>query len=414
MADKTAGILYRALDKERRRNARWLCSIRLAAVGAVFLIALWFGLGQGQGDWRMIVPLFAFYTLLSAALALVAWRRPALHRLAGLGLALVDVPMAFWIQRASLPVSPSAAGTASFALGLFCAYTVLATLALDRWLTLAVAATGAVLEIALLRQAGVNLGAQAAAVVVLAGAGAAAWRLVSRVHLLIASVSHEGLKLEKLSRYFCSAVMEKVKNTGHEPAAQACDVTVLFSDIRDFTALSEKLAPEQVVSMLNEYHERMVETIFKHSGTLDKFIGDGIMAYFGAPVLDANHPRNAVACALEMRTELAGINRARSARGEPVLRIGIGVHTGSVVVGDIGSPKRRLEFTAIGDAVNLAARIEALTKVHGEVILVSKAARDRIGDFYSWTEAEPMAVKGKTEPVRTFIPASRLTQAMHV
>ena len=410
MADKTAGILHRALDRERRRNAGWLCAIRLAGVGAVFAVSLWLGLGEGQSDWRLIVPLFGFYTLLAAALAVVAWRRPALHRVAGLGLALVDVPMVFWIQSASLPVSPSPAGTASFALGLFCAFTMLAAIALDRWLTLTVAVAGAVLEVLLLRQAGVAVGPQVAALVVLGGVGAAAWHLVARVHYLIAVVSHEGLKLEKLGRYFSSSVMEKLK-LDDQGAAKACEVTLLFSDIRDFTALSENLEPEQVVSLLNEYHERMVETIFKHSGTLDKFIGDGIMAYFGAPVADARHPHNAVACAIEMQADLALINEARAKRGEPILRIGIGVHTGSVVVGDIGSPKRRLEFTAIGDAVNLASRIEGLTKVHGVAMLVSKSTRDRIGDAYSWTEAAPVSVKGKTEPVRTFIPGAKAALA---
>lgn len=405
--DKTAGVLGRALDKERRRNARALSAIRLACVTAVFALALWLGFGRGESDWRLIVPMFAAYTALSAAVAVAAWRRPALHRASGLALAFVDAPMVWWIQSASLPVSPSAAGTASFALGLYCAFTLLAALALDRRLTVAVATVGVALQAALMRQAGVPAGPQTAAVIVLAGAGAAAWQLVTRVHFLIASVSHEGLKLEKLSRYFCSAVMEKVQSSERGATAQACEVTVLFSDIRDFTALSERLSPGQVVSMLNEYHERMVETIFKHSGTLDKFIGDGIMAYFGAPVADERHPRNAVACALEMQSELVAINRARAARGEPVLRIGIGVHTGSVVVGDIGSPKRRLEFTAIGDAVNLASRIEGLTKVHGVVALVSKATRDRAGDAYAWTEAAPMEVKGKSEPVRTFIPSAR-------
>lgn len=407
MSAKTEGIISRALDKERRRNARALSAIRLACVGAIFALSAHLGFARGQSDWRLIAPLFAVYSALAAALALIAWRRPALHRASSLALAFVDVPMAFWIQNASLPVSPSAAGTASFALGLFCAFILLAALALDRALTVAVASVGVALQVVLMRRAGISAGPQTAAVIVLAGAGAAAWHLVGRVRLLISSVAHEGLKLEKLSRYFCSAVMEKVKHGEGGGAAQACEVTVLFSDIRDFTALSEKLAPEQVVSMLNEYHERMVETIFKHSGTLDKFIGDGIMAYFGAPVADELHPRRAVACALEMEVELAAINRARAARGEPVLRIGIGVHTGPVVVGDIGSPSRRLEFTAIGDAVNLASRIEGLTKVHGVVCLVSKASRDRIGDVYAWTEAAPMEVKGKSEPVRTFIPSAR-------
>jgi adenylate cyclase len=403
MTDRTSGLLQRALDKERRRNARWLCSIRLAGVGSVFAISLWLGLADGHSDWRAILPVFGLYFLLSAAMALAAWKRPSLHRLTGLGLAILDAPLVYWIQSCSLPVSPSPAGTASFAFGLYCAFIMLAALSLDQGLILLVTGSGAALELTLMRGAGVTAGPQAAALVVLFGVGAAAWHLVGRTRLLIVSVSHEGLKLERLGRYFSASVIERLQSGAQGPA-QACEVTILFSDIRDFTALSEKLAPEQVVTMLNEYHERMVETIFKHGGTLDKFIGDGIMAYFGAPVACDDHPQKAVDCALEMERELDLLNAVRVKRGEPVLRIGIGVHTGRVVVGDIGSPKRRLEFTAIGDAVNLASRIEGLTKVHGVVTLASKATRDRAGDSILWTEAEPVTVKGKSEPVRTFVP----------
>jgi len=179
---------------------------------------------------------------------------------------------------------------------------------------------------------------------------------------------------------------------------------VLFSDIRDFTTMSGALPPADVVRLLNEYYGHMVERIFQHGGTLDKFIGDGIMAYFGAPLPDADHAAHALECALAMLDELARLNTERAERGEAPLRIGIGLHTGVAVVGDIGSPARRLDYTAIGDTVNIASRIEGLTKQAGTPVLVSAATRDRVGARYTWRAFPPMSVRGKAEPMALFAP----------
>jgi adenylate cyclase len=373
-------ILHRAIDRERRRSQRRIAVLRLLGVSAAAALAAGYGLGSDAPEWRAALPALAVYWVASAALAVFIWRRPAIHRFTGLGLALVDAPLAFWLQAGTLAQSRSPEGAAIFGLALFICFTALSALSLDRVLIPTVTGVCAAFALLLMRRAGVPAAPQAAGLIVLGVTGAAAWYQVGRVRLLIASVSHEGLKREKLGRYFSSSVAERIQSVDRLPV-ESCEVTVLFSDIRDFTALSEKLAPEQVVAMLNEYHARMVEAIFRHNGTLDKFIGDGIMAYFGAPVRDAEHPRRAVECALDMQRE--------------------------VVVGDIGSPERRLEFTAIGDTVNLASRLEGLTKGSGAVILASKQTRERAGDGFAWTAAVPMAVKGKSEPVLTFSPSAR-------
>jgi adenylate cyclase len=179
------------------------------------------------------------------------------------------------------------------------------------------------------------------------------------------------------------------------------DLTVLFSDIRGFTSLSEKLSPEQVVSLLNEYLTPMTRIILNNGGTLDKYMGDAIMAFFGAPVAQDDHPRRAVLAAIRMREELVSLNREWARRGLPAVHSGIGINTGAMAVGNMGSTMI-FDYTVIGDHVNLGSRLEGLTKTYGVEIVVSEHTEARVRDSFRLREIDRVRVKGKDEPVRIF------------
>jgi adenylate cyclase len=177
------------------------------------------------------------------------------------------------------------------------------------------------------------------------------------------------------------------------------ECTVFNSDIRGFTQMSEGTAPEELVEMLNEYFELMVETLFKFDGTLDKFMGDGIMALWGAPVATKDDPVRAVECALEQMEVLRAFNAARRQRRVPALEIGIGIHTGPVVAGYIGSSKA-LSYTVIGDSANTSARLCGVAGP-GE-ILVSTSTLEKLGSRFDFQELPPVQLKGKEKAFRCY------------
>jgi adenylate cyclase len=188
---------------------------------------------------------------------------------------------------------------------------------------------------------------------------------------------------------------------GMEP--KDAELTILFCDVRGFTSISESLKAAELREYINEYLTTMSTVIRgRHRGTLDKYIGDAIMAFWGAPVEDPDHARNAVLAALDMQKECAPLNARFAARGWPALKIGIGIESGTVRVGDMGSQIRRA-YTAMGDAVNIASRLEGRTKSYGVDILVGEATRGLVSDV-AWREIDRIRVKGKDRVVTIFEP----------
>jgi adenylate cyclase len=200
---------------------------------------------------------------------------------------------------------------------------------------------------------------------------------------------------------------ELVEEMSRDPEAYSMDgrkmeLTVLFSDIRGFTSISEGLEPDELTHLMNEYLSAMTEVVRKNRGTLDKYIGDAIMAFWGAPVSDPQHARQAVLTAMQMQAALPAVNMAFAAKGWPEIRIGVGVNTGEMTVGDMGSAVRKA-YTVMGDAVNLGSRLEGITKQYGVDILIGEGTRKAIKDIVC-REVDRVQVKGKEEPIAIFEP----------
>ncbi|MEL7141786.1 MAG: adenylate/guanylate cyclase domain-containing protein [Cyanobacteria bacterium J06643_4] len=221
--------------------------------------------------------------------------------------------------------------------------------------------------------------------------------------VVLEDISQEKRMKTTLYRYMTPSVADRVMALGEDVlmVGERKDVTVLFSDIRGYTTLTEKLEAAEVVSMLNEYFETMVEAVFHCEGTLDKFIGDALMAVFGAPLPLENHAWSAIRSALDMRQRLVIFNQVRRNQGQPELRIGIGLSSGEVVSGNIGS-QRKMEYTVIGDGVNLSSRLESITKQYGCDIVLSEHTYKRCEERIWVRELDLIRVKGKLEPVKIY------------
>jgi adenylate cyclase len=207
----------------------------------------------------------------------------------------------------------------------------------------------------------------------------------------------------RLSQFFSPDVVREVvryKDEGSLTTGRRT-VTVLFSDIRGFTSISEKLEPEQVAEMLREYLSEMTEVVFKYGGTVDKYIGDCIMALYNVPFADSEHALNAVRTALEFQERTIAVSRRWEAKLGVTIRNGVGINTGEAVVGTLGS-RQRLEYTAIGDTINLGSRLESITKDYKTNIIISEFTYAHVKDHFVTKELGDVTVKGKSRPVKIY------------
>ncbi len=229
--------------------------------------------------------------------------------------------------------------------------------------------------------------------------------------VVIMDISKEKRIQSNLSRYIPQHLVKEVMNHDNLSLLKGnySKCSILFSDIRNFTTLTEEFGAIQIVELLNKYFEAMIISVHKYNGILDKYIGDAIMSVFGVPYANISDAKNAVNCALDMFSMLADLNKTN--KKLPTLAIGIGISTGNVVSGNIGSEKR-FEYTVIGDSVNLAARLESATKIYNVKLLICEETYNEVKDDFHCREIDTLKVKGKNIPVKVFSVLGQKTKAL--
>ena len=211
----------------------------------------------------------------------------------------------------------------------------------------------------------------------------------------------EGLSRHRLSRYVGQDLVNKIINSNEDIPLEnkKQDATILFADIRSFTAISEHMEPEDVISMLNEYFDAMVTIIFKYNGVLDKFIGDELMATFGVLGSTEEHPLNAIKAGIEMQKKISQLMSGFALKRYPIFEVGIGINTGEVVMGNLGS-KNRMDYTVIGDTVNVAARLEQMAE--GKTVFVGEETFKRCRGLVEMEAKGDAFVKNRSKPVKYY------------
>jgi adenylate cyclase len=346
--------------------------------------------------------------VIAVCVALILWRlghhSPAVARVSVLAVPGFDMPLTCLIQWLGMTGQTADRAIANWTLAAFVCLLMMSALSLGRLQLIVSGVLAAVGTLFLQMQAQESLLGMAGGIVLLTFSLVVTFSQ-QRIRIeMLRQVCIEQERQQKLGRYFSPEVARQITSAQEGLAiGQTRFLTVLFTDLRNFTAMSEGLAASKVVPLLNVYFEEMVGVVFKHGGTLDKYLGDGLMIYFGAPIPQADHALCAVKCAQEMLSQLEVLNVRNAASGLPSLQMGAGIHTGEAVVGTMGASHRQ-DYTAIGATVNLAARLEQLTKDYSADILLSEATARALDGRLALKEVGTATPKGVQEPVKIFTP----------
>ena len=402
--------LKAALGEVQLSNAHRINAIRAVGsglfAGSIVLLNLGFGIDSRE---TIMLPT-AIYFVVALFIFVAGRSNEAIARFSRFAVPYFDMPVVFAIQMMNLNATEQKGLISEFSLALFVCLIMLSTFTLDVRQILLSVALAITFEQILQYAAGIEIGGRIFSTAVFA---IATWICVfagrNRVEL-VKTVSNANARRERLQRYFSPGVGAILEETEDDALTKGkeCALSIIFVDIRGFTELSDRLACREVVELLNAYHTHMVEAVFHYGGTLDKYLGDGLIAYFNAPVGQPDHAERAIRCALAMEKELAKLNSELESQGKSPIEIGIGIHTGQAIVGDIGAPHRR-EFTAIGSAVNVASRLESMTKEIGTGIVVSESTKELIGET-DWNELGRFPIRGVAQPMTLFSPVRQETE----
>lgn len=391
-----------SLTRERVIGIRRMNFIRLisAILFASFIVTV--DVVLQRATWKGSSPLALCY--LGAACFAFLIPKSKWLTLRKYSLAFVDVPLFFSVQVHLLSTSDNPTAIAAFSTSIFLVIIAFSAYSLERRPIIVTALIAAALQIFLYLQTSGNAESYIPSLMLMFVTTLFCSLMVMRLRRMIHKIVAEQGKQQFLSRFFSPQVVNELIENKEELEVKKQVCTVMFVDIRNFTKFAESTESKELFRVINEYNQIMVDCIFKYDGTLDKFLGDGALAYFGAPHVHPLHAANAVLCSFEIQLRIAELNQRRGLEGKAQLEVGIGIHSGEAALGLVGSASRR-EYTIIGDTVNLACRVEALTKQLGVNILVSDATKSLVNSVISFEALGAHPVKGRAGSVSVFYPS---------